>query len=246
MITIKMKKVHIAVIGAHIGDAEITAGHLVCKYVQAGHKATIISLTAGEKGNPKLSPETYKKQKVRETAASAKLWGCAVRVLNYKDGETEITKDAKLAVTDIIREIKPDIVLTHWKGSFHKDHRNTYYIVEEAVFYAALPGIKTKFPPWSVKQLYYTDNWEDPVGYTPNVFINIDEKAYNLWVKGCRKHALFRGEVASFDYLEYYKALTVVRGAKLRYKRAVAVMVPEFSNFRRYDFFPADETMEIF
>jgi len=242
------KRLHLVVFGAHIGDAEITAGHIICKYVRAGHKATIVHMTAGEKGHPTMPPEEYKKQKIEETHTSAKLWGCDVKILPYPDGELPLNEEVKLTVADIIREIKPDIVLTHWKGSFHKDHINTHYAVVEGIFYAAVPGIKTpkNLPAHGIKQLFFTDNWEDSIDFQPNYFLNLDEESYNLWVEGIKKHALFRGEVASFPYFEYYTALTVVRGAKMRFKRAVAFMVPPFAYFRKMEFFPVDEVMEIY
>ena len=111
------EKLHLCVIGAHIGDAEITAGGVVCKYTAAGHKATLVHLTPGEKGNPRLSSEVYRKQKIKEAEESAKIMGAEVRVLEYKDGELPNTEEAKLRICDLVREIKPDIVITHWKGT---------------------------------------------------------------------------------------------------------------------------------
>ena len=40
-------KWQVLVIGAHIGDAEITGGLLAAKYAAAGHRVTIAHLTAG-------------------------------------------------------------------------------------------------------------------------------------------------------------------------------------------------------
>ncbi len=240
------KKVHLMVIGAHIGDAEITAGHVIAKYTAAGHKATMVHMTPGEKGHPKLSPKEYEEQKRGETEASAKVLGCGVRVMLYKDGQLPCDEEAKLAVCDVIRELKPDIILTHWKGSFHKDHINTHGIVSDAVFYSAVPGIKRSLPAHAVANLYYTDNWEDELEYQPNVYMDISGKPYETWLEAIDKQALFRGEVASFPYREYYKSLSVVRGGKAGYGHAVTFMVPRFSNFRKVDFFPVDESMLIF
>jgi len=239
------EKLHIAYFGAHIGDAEITCGHVLAKYTRAGHKATIVHVTPGEKGHPTLSPEEYEKQKREETAASAKLWGCDVRIMPYKDGETYVNEESKLAVADLIRELKPDIVITHWKGSFHKDHINTHDNLVEGIFYAAVPGIKRKLPAHGIKQLYFADNWEDALEFEPNVFMDITE-TYDIWKEGIEKHALFRGEVSSFQYNEYYSGLTQVRGAIAGYKRAVAFMLPRFSTFRKYEWFPVNDTMLIY
>jgi len=238
-------KLHVVYFGAHIGDAEITCGHVLAKYTRAGHKATIVHVTPGEKGHPTLSPEVYEKQKREETAASAKLWGCDVRIMPFKDGETYLNEESKLMFADLIRELKPDIVITHWKGSFHKDHINTHYNVVEGIFYAAVPGIKRALPAHGIKQLYFADNWEDALEFEPNVYMDVTD-TYDVWKEGIAKHALFRGEVSSFRYNEYYTGLTQVRGGIAGCKRAVAFMLPRFSTHRTYDFFPVEEAMLIY
>jgi LmbE family N-acetylglucosaminyl deacetylase len=239
------EKLHIAYFGAHIGDAEITCGHVLAKYTRAGHKATIVHVTPGEKGHGILPPEQYEPQKRRETAESAKLWGCDVRIMPYKDGETVLNEESKLAVADMVRELKPDIVITHWKGSFHKDHINTHHMVVEGIFYAAVPGIKRPLPAHGIKQLYFADNWEDVLEFEPNVYVDITD-TFDIWKEGIAKHALFRGEVSSFRYNEYYSGLSAVRGAIAGCDRAAAFMLPRFSTHRTYDFFPVEETMLIY
>jgi len=71
------KPIHVLAIGAHIGDVEITAGLLVAKYAAAGHRATVLHMTAGEKGNPKMDAQEYKRQRIGEANAAAEkmaLW----------------------------------------------------------------------------------------------------------------------------------------------------------------------------
>src|SRR3990170_1696278 len=82
------KKLSILAVGAHIGDAEITAGLLVTKYAAAGHRATILHMTAGEKGNPRMDHREYRRQRVTEAQAAAAEMGAAeCIVLDHPDGE---------------------------------------------------------------------------------------------------------------------------------------------------------------
>ncbi|MEA3431182.1 MAG: PIG-L family deacetylase [candidate division WOR-3 bacterium] len=239
------RKLRIVVFGAHIGDAEITCGHVIAKYINAGHRATIVHLTPGEKGNSELPPEEYKNQKIEEAESSAKILGCNLKVLSYRDGELPLNEEVKLEICDLIRELKPDIVLTHWKGSFHKDHINTHFNVVEGIFYAALQGIKRKLPAWGVSNLYFADNWEDAIDFVPNICLDITN-TYQTWLEAISKHALFRGEIASFPYREYYEALSIVRGARAGFKHAACFMIPEHSDIRKGDFFPVEEKMLIY
>jgi LmbE family N-acetylglucosaminyl deacetylase len=239
------EKVHLCVIGAHIGDAEVTAGGLICKYTAAGNRATIIHLTAGEKGSPRLSPEEYRAQKIREATESARIMGAEAIVLDYKDGELPNNDEVKYQICDLIRELKPDILVTHWQGSFHKDHRNCYHVVTEGAFYAAVPGIKRAQPAHAVKLLYFAENWEDPYGYQPDIWINISP-VYERWLEALRQHALFRGEVASFDYWRYYTGLANMRGAEVCVPQAETFMLPAISRKTCLEFFPMEKPVLIF
>ena len=239
------KNLHLCVIGAHIGDAEITAGATVCKYTSAGHRATLVHLTPGEKGNPGLSPGEYRKQKIKEANESAKIMGADVMVLDYKDGELPNTDEVKLRVCDVIRKIKPDIVITHWKGSFHKDHINCHHVVMEGVFYAAVPGIERELPAHPIKLLYYAENWEDPFDYAPDAWIDVSA-VYEQWLAALKVHALFRGEVSSFDYVRYYQGLVNMRGAEVGVKQAQTFMLPPISRKNLMDWFPVEKPVLIF
>ena len=46
----EQKKLTVLAIGAHIGDAELTAGALLASCAVRGGKAVTLALTAGEKG----------------------------------------------------------------------------------------------------------------------------------------------------------------------------------------------------
>lgn len=230
------KPQHILAIGGHAGDMDLTAGAVIAKYVQAGHKATFLHLTPGEKGHPKLSPDDYAKQKIEEAHRFAEIVGADVRFLAYKDAELPVDEEVKYQVADVIREVRPTLLITHWKGSMHKDHSNTHYIVEDARFYAALKTIERALPNHYPGPVYYADNWEDPYDFQPEVFVDIPDEAYETWVKAMNVYAYARGETSGFPFIEYYKALTIVRGAPVGFKRAQAFMVPPGALNKRVQF----------
>jgi hypothetical protein len=51
------------------------------------------------------------------------------------------------------------------------------------------------------------------------LWIDISE-VYEQWRDALREHALFRGAVASFNYVQYYDGLTAMRGAEVGFARA--------------------------
>jgi LmbE family N-acetylglucosaminyl deacetylase len=231
------QKQHILAISAHAGDQDLTAGAVLAKYVMEGHKVTMLHLTPGEKGHPRLSPAEYAKQKIDEAHQFANIIGADVRLFDYYDGEVPVNEEIKFQVADVIRELKPDIVVTHWSQSMHKDHENTHYIAKDARFYAAIPGFERELPYYGIKRMYFSENWEDMYDFNPEVFIDIPEEAYEKWVKGLNCYAFARGETYGFPYIEYYKALTVVRGAVNGFKRAQAFAIGPGGVHQRLQYF---------
>lgn len=227
----------IMVVGAHAGDAEIMAGAVVAKYTQQGHEAVLVHLTPGEKGHKTLSPEKYAEQKIEEGHKAAAALGAKAIFLPYKDAELPVNDEVKYALADIIRAEKPNVMITHWKGSIHKDHEATYYIVQDAIFYAALPSIKRELPAHGCYAQYFAENWEDPEGFEVDTYVDITD-SYEQWIKGAEEYELFAGSISNFRYMDYYKALAIVRGCLSGSKYAVGLMRPKGAKVHKGDALP--------
>lgn len=217
------EKLHVVAFGAHAGDADFTMAHVLAKYALRGHRATIVHVTLGEAGNPAMPREDYAEQRKVEVRESAAVYGVEARWLPYADAELEATPEIELAFCDLIRELKPDVVITHWRGSFHRDHVLTQHLVTYGSVLARMASAKRELPPHGVKAVYYAENWEDPQGFAPEVYVDIGD-VYDAWIEGANEHALFRGEVSKFAYQDYYKALARVRGAESGCRYAAALM----------------------
>jgi len=227
------------VIGAHAGDAENMAAATVLKHTRAGYPATIVHMTLGEAGHPTLPPEVYAEQRKREVQASAALMGARAIWLPYRDGELPVSDDVKLQLCDLIRQERPSVILTHWKGSFHKDHVATHEIVQDAIFYAGLPAIRRELPPHSIRGLYYPENWEDMEGWTADIYLDVSD-VWDDYLAVLRSHELMGGHISSFRYLEYYDALGTTRGCLGGFRKAVALMAP-WLRVRRLSYLPGLE-----
>ena len=231
---------HILVIGAHAGDAENMAAATVLKHTRAGCRATILHMTLGEAGHRTLPPEVYAEQRKREAQAAAERMGAQAIWLPYRDGELCASEEIKLQVCDLIRREKPAVILTHWKGSLHKDHVVTHQIVHDAIFYAALPTIRREWPAHSIRALYYPENWEDMDGWRPDLYLDVGD-VWDDYLAVLRTHELMRGGISSFRYLEYYDALGTMRGCLAGFRKATALMVPPGSWVRKVGFLPGLE-----
>jgi len=235
-----MKEEHpvILAVGAHAGDMEVTCGAVLAKHVKRGDRVVILHLTLGEGGNPNLPPEQYAVQKRREAEEAAKAIGAEVIFGPYKDGELPNDEKARQYVSDIIRQVKPTHIITHWKHSIHKDHAAAHAITVDAILLASLEGVKTNYPRHrGVKKVYFTENWEDREGFHPYIYVNVSDEQ-QVWEKCVRCYEFIRGGISRFPYLDYYKALARVRGAESGFTEAVAFDVDPFEKKQVYDLLP--------
>jgi len=215
----------IMVVGAHAADAEIMAGATVLKHVDAGWRGVLVHMTPGEKGHRTLSPEDYARIKEEEARNAARILGAECVMLPFKDGELPVSVDAQWAIADTIRQYRPTVLLTHWQGSLHRDHRNTSVNVMESLFLARLTAFKREHPAAGPSRVLYAENWEDEDGFKPDLYLDIGA-VFDRYIEAIHAYSLFRGEVATFQYEQWYRGASEMRGAEGGFRRAVALMEP--------------------
>lgn len=221
-------------IAAHPGDGLFTMGAALAQHIARGGAGVLLSLSLGEKGAPKgKSVREYGEMQRAATEKAMRLLSGDALLLPYPDAEIPFTDESAKAVCDLIREQKPEIVVTHWNGSWHKDHQNCHLIVHDAIFYAALATLERKLPPHSTRRLYYAENWEDMSGFQPDIYLDIHD-VYETWLQACALYPMWRGETG-FRYNDYYSALAVMRGCLSGYRHAVALMSDADQRTRRVE-----------
>jgi LmbE family N-acetylglucosaminyl deacetylase len=235
------KKIHLMVVGAHCGDAEIGAGAVVHKYAKAGHRCTFLHMTAGEKGAPAhISIEDYRNQKIKEADQAARILGAQSIVLDYKDAELTDNKETINHVSTLFRKLKPDIIITHWQESMHPDHALCPKIVNAAWLMAGLTGFDLEgLAPHSLRRVLYSENWEDPYGYEPDIYVDVTEE-FETYLNALSCYWFILNS-SSFRYLDYYRALGTMRGCLNRTEYAQAFMYPRGANVRRGSSLPGFE-----
>lgn len=218
----------IMAIGGHIGDMKLTCGCVLATQSLKGDKIVTVALTKGERGNPpNITEKEYGIQKVNEALEFARMLKGESIVFDYPDGELLVTEEVKFKLAQVIRDYHPDIIFTHFRNSLHKDHANTYKIVQDALFYAGtdMGERLTKERVWPV--VYYCENWEDSEGFIPYVYIDCSQ-GYDLWCEAIKKHWFIMNS-PWFKYYDYYTHLTYVRGALNNTKHAQAFTIDEYN-----------------
>ena len=212
----------ILAIAAHPGDALFTMGASVAQQIHGGGRGVFLSLSLGERGSRKTPPGEYGEMQRRATEAAARILGAEAAFLSYPDGEIPLSDEAGFAVCDVIRRYRPEIVVTHWSGSWHKDHQNCHALVRDAIFYAGLGALARQNPAHCVSRLFFAENWEDMTNFLPDTYLEVSA-VYDKWLEACNQFPMWRGETG-FRYIDYYRSLAVMRGCLAGFQYAVALM----------------------
>jgi LmbE family N-acetylglucosaminyl deacetylase len=218
-------------IGGHIGDMDLTAGPLLATYALNGDSTAIVALTPGERGHPRIGPDEYKKQKIAEGSAFAQHIGAEFHFFDdQSDGFLAPTEELAGRVADLIRQIKPDVLIAHWPKSIHTDHTHASTLAERGRFLAGLP-MEHPLPRHGVSRFLYAENWEDAEGFTPSVYVPIPDEAFTRWREAIGGQAFARGETYGFRYIDYYTAMMTAKGCLVGQERACGFRVGGSSKF---------------
>jgi 4-oxalomesaconate hydratase len=180
------KEIKILGIGAHVADVFGRAGGTIARYLQTGHKASIVALAYGERGEaqdlwrkPGITMSDVKRIKAEEAKAAAKTLGVDIRLLDFEDNPIIMDRERLYVLVDIIREVKPDILLTHWKDDWvNWDHATTGEWAVKAAWSASRLGLQTKHAAHQVKEIYMfmpSGLSDDIVQFRPDILIDISD-----------------------------------------------------------------------
>ncbi len=128
----------------------------------AGHALTIATMTAGDCGSAELSGEQISAVRQEEASAAAALIGAEYRCCRFRDLAIFNDDWSRRRVTEVLRAMRPDIVITASPVDYMADHENTSALVKDACFAAAVrlyrTGEPNAAPPLTaIPHLYFMD-----------------------------------------------------------------------------------------
>lgn len=140
-----MKPVAIA-IGAHPDDIEFYMAGTLVLLQRAGYEIHYLNVANGCCGSVQYDAKKTRIIRRAEARRAAKVLGAHFHESLCND--MEIIYDLKLLrrLAAVIREVKPNIVLTHSPVDYMEDHTNTCRLVVTAAFAHAMPNFRS-VPP---------------------------------------------------------------------------------------------------
>lgn len=133
---------------AHPDDAEVSCGGTLARWAAAGAAVDIVVCTSGDKGSsdPNVDPGALTTRRREEAERAGTVLGVGHHhFLDYPDGEIENSLEVRAALVEIVRAVKPDVVIgpdpeaVFFGQSYinHRDHREVGWAVLDAVAPAA-------------------------------------------------------------------------------------------------------------
>jgi N-acetylglucosamine malate deacetylase 1 len=179
----------ILVIGAHPDDCEWVAGGITARYTRLGHHVKLVSLSNGDAGHLEMSGAPLARRRRDEAAAAAKALGAESLVLDHHDGTLLPTLELRSEVIQIIREYKPDLVMSHRPNDYHPDHRYTGVVVQDAINMVIVGNLVPYAPAlhYIPVMVYLWDHFQKPYPFIPDILVDIDE-VYEQKIDGLHCH----------------------------------------------------------
>jgi LmbE family N-acetylglucosaminyl deacetylase len=164
---------NVLAVGAHPDDLEILCGGTLAKYAKRGDKVFMAHLCNGNMGGKNITPEELADMRDKEAKNSASIIGAEALGPIAGDLDLYPTKEMRIAVVDIIRQAKPDVIITHSANDYMPDHVITGQLVFDAAFTATLPLYKTKLPAYEkIVPIYYMETLAG-FGFEPSHYVDI-------------------------------------------------------------------------
>jgi N-acetylglucosamine malate deacetylase 1 len=160
----------IVVFAAHPDDAELFCGGTVVKMVKKGYRAAIVDLTAGEMGT-RGTPEI----RAREADCARAVLGAHHREnAGIKDTEVIVSLENRNRLIEIIRRLRPRMVITSYAEGRHPDHCNTSRLVYDACFFSGLKNYPMAGEATRPHKILYAVRHREYV--TPSFIVDISEE----------------------------------------------------------------------
>jgi len=231
--------VRVLAVGAHPDDLEILCGGTLARFVQEGHEVVMCHATCGDRGSFVHSSEEIARIRGAEAYRAAEICGAEYATLGFSDGEINAAdRSQQHAVVDLVRDARPDLILTHSQGDYMGDHNEIAKLVFECSFYATLPLYETgKSHHSSVTPIYHIETIMG-LGFQPTEFVDITatietkvamlevHESQLTWlrdhdgvdiVEQMRTTSRFRGQQCGVAYAEgFVPCLTWLRGTTRR------------------------------
>jgi LmbE family N-acetylglucosaminyl deacetylase len=158
---------------AHPDDADYLCAGTLARARDDGAAIGICVLCRGDKGQPSATIDDLAEVRRGEMAAAAGLLEAELFLGECGDGRLADTPEERSKVIELYRRFRPSLVLAHWPGDYHPDHRAAGDLAEAVSWFCASAGHVTQSPRIEAPPALW---WMDTVNMTafqPGFYLDI-------------------------------------------------------------------------
>lgn len=229
------KKQTVLAVGAHPDDIDFSAAGTIAKWIKEGATVYYLICTNGNKGSddPKMTHKKLARIRRKEQLTAARILGVKkVFFLNYEDGALENSLHLKEKIARVIRETKPNIVITidplmvysQKRGYInHSDHRACGQATLDAIYPLARDRLsfphheRRGFKPHKVEEVYLTnfDKRDTFFNITKTIDLKIEaikahkSQASEETIKRIKEWSRQTGKQKGFKFGEGFKRIKI-------------------------------------
>jgi len=200
---------------AHPDDAELLCGGTLALLAEQGWRVHLAAMSPGDLGSAKLDREAIAATRREEGQRAAALLKGAWHCVEARDFAIVYGEELCRRATALLREVAPDLVLTHSPTDYLADHEETARIVAQACFAAPARLYATDGDAPATKSiapLYYADPVEQIDRFGQQVAASLVVDVASTWPI---KELLLQAHLSQRDWLrQQHGADDVVAAAK--------------------------------
>jgi LmbE family N-acetylglucosaminyl deacetylase len=160
------QKLRVVVFGAHPDDPESGCGGLIALLTKSGHEA-IVAYATSFRGMRKIDGQPEAVVRRREATEACELLGAKPHFFDFAHEKLQADATTLETISNWLKEVKPNVVVTHWPVDTHPNH----HVTSSLVWQCYLQGT-----PWS---LYFFEVMTDQqtLNFKPDLYLDIEAVA---------------------------------------------------------------------
>lgn len=216
---------NILAIGANPDDVEFLCAGTLAVYAKRGDSVSIAYMTTGDKGSSEIAPEEMAGVRKEEAEKAAKVIGAKLLPLGIPDGEVEVSMLLRRRVVEVIRQVRPDMMITHSPNDYMSDHNYTSQLIVDASFWAGskhFAGEPGKAEQAKIRPPVFFMDTLTGIGFLPQEYVDITE-VMDIKIEMLSQHKSqldYMKKRDGLDLLDYMKTAAKYRGYQCGVKYA--------------------------
>ena len=203
---------NVLAIGCHPDDIEVACAGTLIKYQKAGHQVTVCHVANGNLGHVEIPSERLRVMRAAEAKKAGSLAGIEVVTCDVGDLLVYDNQEQRNQVAEVIRQVQPDVIITHAPEDYMPDHVAVSKLVFAASFAASVPQYGTGSPA-KLTPIYYMDTLAG-IGFQPTEYVDISHEIdLKLEMLECHESQLkWMRDHDGIDFAEFVRTIARFRG----------------------------------